>query len=241
MAVILDSLIMKALKKPSFKTLFVAYAWMLATTGAILLSIASFHFYSLLQKQQPTIVAQANDDNQTSLTSGDNPEVKGVQTVIETDDSRAAIIAKFLERHGSPMVPYDYYGQKLVEIADRYNLDFRLLPAIAMRESNLCKNTHSEAPHNCLGFGIYGSNSLDFESYEAGFERAAKELRAYYVNQGRITTAEVGQKYSASDSWAEGVDQFMAEMRYDDRELGKTMKEETNVLEFAMGDDQTSQ
>lgn len=110
-----------------------------------------------------------------------------------------------------------------------------------MRESNLCKKAHSEAPHNCLGFGIYGDLALDFDSYEAGFERAAKELRAYYVNQGRITTAEVGQKYSASDSWAEGVDQFMAEMRYNDRELGKTLKEETNVLEFAKGETDTSQ
>lgn len=232
---------MKSLKKASLKTIFIAYAWLLATTGAVLISIAGFHFYSLTKKNQPQLVAQTGDNTAGSRSYADNPEVKGVQTVIETDDSRAEIIAKFLERHGSPMVPYDYYGQKLVEIADQYNLDFRLLPAIAMRESNLCKNTHSGAPHNCLGFGIYEGSTLDFDSYEAGFERAAKELRAYYVNQGRITTAEVGQKYSASASWAEGVDQFMAEMRYNDRELGKTLKEETNVLEFAKGETDTSQ
>jgi hypothetical protein len=126
------------------------------------------------------------------------------------------------------MEPYDYYGQKLVEIADTYNLDFRLLPAIAMRESNLCKNTHSNAPHNCLGFGIHSEGTLDFDSYEQGFERAAKEIRAYYINEGRITTEMVGQKYASSPTWADG------EMRYDDRALGLELKEDnTNVLEFA--------
>jgi hypothetical protein len=132
------------------------------------------------------------------------------------------------------MKPYDHYGRFLVDLADEYNLDFRLLPAIAMRESNLCKNTHSGAPHNCLGFGIHSEGTLDFDSYESGFERAAKEIRAYYVDQGRITTEMVGQKYATSPTWADGVNQFMAEMRYDDRALGLELKEDdTNVLEFA--------
>ncbi|NCN45022.1 MAG: hypothetical protein CO040_03285 [Candidatus Pacebacteria bacterium CG_4_9_14_0_2_um_filter_36_8] len=227
---------MRSIKQPSFKTIFVAYAWILATTGAVLISLAGVHFYYLTQKNK-LANTQISDSSQTTLSDLNKPEVKGVQTIIETEDSRAELIAKFLERHNSPMMPYDYYGQKLVEIADKYNLDFRLLPAIAMRESQLCKDTHSRAPHNCLGFGIYGDLALDFDSYEAGFERAAKELRAYYINQGRTTTEEVGQKYSASDTWAEGVDQFMAELRFDDRKLGITMKKETNVLEFARGEE----
>jgi len=236
-------LTMRALKKASFKTLFVAYAWILATTGAILISMASTHFYSLMQKNKAEVIAQQEISEQNTLASTDSAEVKGVQTIIETDDSRSAIIAKFLERHNSPMVPYDHYGQKLVEIADRYNLDFRLLPAIAMQESNLCKNTHSEAPHNCLGFGIHEKGTLDFDTYESGFERAGKELRAFYVNQGRITPEQIMKKYTPSSdgSWADSVNQWMAEMRYDDREKGKTNKEDANVLEFAMGEEETSQ
>lgn len=229
---------MRARKKASFKILFVAYAWILATTGAILISIASTHFYSLAKKAQSEKAAQTSTDSQTPIAALDQPEVKGVQTIIETDDGRGEIIAKFLERHHSPMVPYDFYGQKLVEIADRYNLDFRLLPSIAMQESNLCKNTHSGAPHNCLGFGIHERGTLDFDTYEAGFERAGRELRAYYVDQGRITPEQIMRKYTPSSdgSWADSVNQWMAEMRYDDRELGKTMKIDANVLEFAMGE-----
>jgi hypothetical protein len=214
---------------------FFASAWLLLTTGAILLSMAGVHYAQQSQKKQFASNGReqvAADNSAENL--GEVTRVSGVETIVESDDARAAIVAKFLERHGSPMQPADYYGRRLVEIADTYNLDFRLLPAIAMRESNLCKNTHSEAPHNCLGFGIHEQGTLDFDSYEAGFERAARELRAYYVNEGRITTEMVGQKYAASPTWADGVNQFMAEMRYDDRELGRELKEDdTSVLEFA--------
>ena len=227
---------MGKLKKIRFQTLLLTYAWLLATTGVILLSIAGVYYFS-----QPHL-AIFGADNQKEVPSAegstglhsDETTAQGVQTVVESEDARPVIVAEFLERHDSPMQPYDYYGRRLVEIADTYNLDFRLLPAIAMRESNLCKNTHSDAPHNCLGFGIHSEGTLDFESYEAGFERAAKEIRASYVDQGRITTEMVGEKYAASPTWADGVNQFMAEMRYDDRQLGKELKEDdTNVLEFA--------
>ena len=223
-------------KKLRLQSLFFTYAWLLLTVGMILISIAGVHYSDLIQKKM--FAFQDNIETESAETISDtdldDTGVKGVQTIVESDDARPAIVAKFLERHNSPMEPYDYYGQKLVEIADTYNLDFRLLPAIAMRESNLCKNTHSGAPHNCLGFGIHSDGALDFDSYEEGFERAAKEIRAYYVNEGRITTEMVGQKYASSPTWSDGVNQFMAEMRYDDRALGLELKEDdTNVLEFA--------
>lgn len=225
---------MKYFKKIRLHSLFFAYAWLLTTTGVVLLSLAGFHYFS---QPQTAFFAFANRsqtaNTDTAIDLSSDPQTTGVETIVESQDARAAIVAKFLERYNSPMEPYDYYGRRLVEIADQYNLDFRLLPAIAMRESNLCKNTHSDAPHNCLGFGIHSEGTLDFDSYEAGFERAAKELRAYYVDGGRITTQQVGQKYAASPTWADGVNQFMAEMRYDDRALGKELKENTNVMEFA--------
>lgn len=226
------------LKNLRLQTLFFAYAWLLLTAGAVLISIAGYHYSRLARETRFAIQADAHQENTEGLSSPQfaDPDLKGVHTVVEPEDGRAEIVAKFLERHSSPMTPYDYYGRRLVEIADQYNLDFRLLPAIAMQESNLCRKTHSEAPHNCLGFGIHERGTLDFSSYEAGFERAALELRAFYVDQGRITTEQVMRKYTpASDgSWANSVNQWMAEMRYDDRALGRELKQDdTSVLEFA--------
>lgn len=228
---------MSFFKKLRFQSLFFAYAWLLLTAGVILISIAGYQYFGLTRPKQ---IANNGNDSVATDNAGNSfaegSQVRGVETVVEHDDARPVIVAEFLKRHNSPMQPYDHYGRKLVEIADQYNLDFRLLPAIAMQESNLCRNTHSQAPHNCLGFGIHERGTLDFESYEAGFERAAKELRAYYVDQGRITTEQVMAKYTpgSNGSWADSVNQWMAEMRYDDRQLGRELKEDgTSVLEFA--------
>lgn len=153
----------------------------------------------------------------------------------ESDDGRAAIVAKFLERYKSPLVPYDHFGQVFVDIADRYSFDFRLLPAIAMQESNLCKSIPPET-YNCLGFGIHKRGTLAFESYEANFERAGRELKANYINKGLTTPEQIMRKYtpSSNGSWADSVNQWMAEMRYDDRAAGRANTTDANVMEFAV-------
>ncbi|MCL4208151.1 hypothetical protein KJZ63_00765 [Patescibacteria group bacterium] len=217
--------------------IFQLFAWLLLTTGVFLTSSAGFIFYNQWQraKSEPAsiLTAPSAKSQEVNQASG---AVAGVETVIETDDAREIIVANFLERHSSPMQPYEYYGKKLVEIADLNGLDFRLMPAIAMQESNLCRNTNPGAPHNCLGFGIHSRGTLDFESYEAGFERAAREIKERYVDIGLETPEEIMTKYTPSSpngAWAESVKQWMAEMRYDDRESGRTLKTNDNVLDLA--------
>ncbi len=219
------------------KGIFQLFAWLLLTTGVFLTSSAGLIFYNQWQraKSEPASILTATSANSQEV-NGSGGAVAGVETVIETDDAREIIVANFLERHNSPMQPYAYYGKKLVEIADLNGLDFRLMPAIAMQESNLCRNTNPGAPHNCLGFGIHSRGTLDFESYEAGFERAAREIKERYVDIGLETPEQIMTKYTPSSpngAWAESVKQWMAEMRYDDRESGRTLKTNDNVLDLA--------
>lgn len=219
------------------KGFFQLFAWLLLTTGVFLTSSAGLIFYNQWQKvktQPASILTAPNLKLQEANQLGG--AVAGVETVIETDDAREIIVANFLERHSSPMQPYAYYGKKLVEIADANGLDFRLMPAIAMQESNLCRNTNPGAPHNCLGFGIHKRGTLDFESYEAGFERAAREIKERYVDIGLETPEQIMTKYtpgSPGGAWAESIKQWMAEMRYDDRESGRILKTNDNVLDLA--------
>lgn len=140
------------------------------------------------------------------------PEVLGSFTSsIETGDARPEILRKFFEKHQSPLTPHSFY---LVQIADNYNLDFRLLPAIAMQESNLCKKI-PENSHNCWGFGIYGDKVTRFDTYELAAEAVAKTLRASYVDKGLLSPEEIMSKYtpSSNGSWAYAVNQFMGEMK----------------------------
>lgn len=230
-----------------FKTIAFAFSWIFLSVGVILTGIAGWYFMGIIPNSGIATFIGPNQTTQneleyiqTTAVLSDFPhtvtprgEVKGVNSIIEVADSRAAIITRFLARYDSPLTPHHYYGQKLVEIADTYNLDFRLLPAIMMQESNLCKHI-PEGTHNCLGFGIHSRGTLGFDSYEAGFERAAREIKANYIDIGLTTPEQIMRKYTPSSqgSWANSVNQWMAEMRYDDRELGRTKKTNADVLEF---------
>lgn len=157
----------------------------------------------------------------------------GASSAVQGSDARATLVANFLERHGSPLQPYDYYGKALVEAADRYNLDFRLLPAIMMQESNLCKSI-PEGSYNCLGFGIHARGTLGFENYEAGFDRAAREIKKNYVDIGLTTPEAIMRKYtpSSNGSWAFSVNQWIVEMEYNDRDRAKTDRKNNDLLEY---------
>lgn len=217
------------------KKIFLTYAWLMLSMGVILTVAATYSFWQILNPillAPPAATRPIADIQAPAPASG---EIKGVESVVETNDARAEIVANFLEKHQSPMKPYDHYGQILVDIADRYGIDFRLLPAIAMQESNLCKNTNPDAPHNCLGFGIHKSGTLDFDNYEAGFDRAGRELKAYYIDRGLVTVEQIETKYTPSShgSWASSVNQWAAEMEYDDRQKGIQQKTNANALEYA--------
>lgn len=217
------------------KRIILTAVWFLSSTGLILSSLAGFHLvYSssrnLPDLIEPVVIAAASSQSDYALNS-DN--VKGVSSIVEFEDSRAESVANFLSRYNSPMKPHDEYGRILVDIADRYNIDFRLLPAIAMQESNLCKAI-PPGSYNCLGFGVHSQGTLGFDNYEAGFERAGREIKANYIDIGLTTPEQIMKKYtpSSNGSWAESVNQWMAEMRYDDRALGKELKQDADVWEF---------
>jgi hypothetical protein len=216
------------------KQLYLTLVWLLLSGGIIITSIATLQFIEL----QPIAASDLSPKGEPKITTGFLQRVTSdpdFTTAIEGADARAQIVANFLKRHNSPMEPHEYYGTKIVEIADRHGIDFRLLPAIAMQESNLCK-VIPEGSYNCLGFGVHARGTLAFESYEANFERAARELKRNYIEIGLTSPEQIQRKYtpSSNGSWAASVNQWMAEMRFDDRQLGRELKTNADVLEFVL-------
>lgn len=220
------------------KKILVLFSWMFLSLGFIFTTLAYF-YHTKSQEKQVAITISAPAINVPTEQNSAQPtsEILGVTTISETQDARAQIVANFLERYDSPLRPHQEYGQKLVDIADEYNIDFRLLPAIAMQESNLCKKA-PEGTNNCLGFGIHSKGKLGFDTYEDGFVRAAREIKSNYIDIGLTTPYEIMTKYTphSDGSWAESVNQWMAEMRYDDRKSGKSLKMDADVLEFTASD-----
>ncbi len=125
-------------------------------------------------------------------------------------EARVAIVEQFLKRFSSPLLPH---AKLLVETADKHNLDFRLLPAVAMQESGLCKIIPNDS-YNCWGYGIYGDKVLRFASFEEAIETVAKGLSVNYIYDGLTTPELIMSRYTPSSdgSWARAVRHFMEQM-----------------------------
>lgn len=122
-------------------------------------------------------------------------------------DGRSANLKIFFRKYNSPL--YDY-SDLIVEVSDQYGFDYRLLPAIAMQESTLCRAIPSGS-HNCWGWGIYGSNVIRFASYEEAIRTVAAGIKKEYLDKGLVTASKIMAKYtpSSNGSWAHAVNSFL--------------------------------
>ena len=80
-----------------------------------------------------------------------------------------AIDAYFAERG----MPLEGSGKKMAEEAEKNEIDWRLLPAIAVRESTGGKFDCKKVPNNAFG---WGSCKIGFDSNEHAIEIVAKNL-----------------------------------------------------------------
>lgn len=159
----------------------------------------------LMQKIIDTVGTNYDPSTQFSRTA---PLVLGEYTSeITTGDGRVANLKAFFRKYGSPL--YDE-ADLIVSISDRYHFDYRLLPAIAMQESNLCKYI-PENSHNCWGWGIYGSTVTRFDSYADAIETVSRGIKKNYIDKGLVTASKIMEKYtpSSNGSWANGVNTFL--------------------------------
>ncbi|HRN95928.1 MAG TPA: hypothetical protein PLD54_00600 [Candidatus Levybacteria bacterium] len=131
-----------------------------------------------------------------------------------SQDARINALEVFFARHKSPLKGH---GKKIVVEADKHGFDYRLLPAIAMQESNLCKKVPKEAKNNCWGFGIYGKKRTSFDSFDDAIRIVSKTLANSYIDNGLETPEQIMSKYTpnSNGSWAEGVTYFMDRIHAD--------------------------
>jgi len=139
------------------------------------------------------------------------PQLPSVSDQIGVMDARPEIIKQYLKYYDSPLTPYSDF---IVQTADKYKLDYRLIPAIAQQESNLCKVIPPDS-YNCWGWGINSQSNLGFDSFQDGIETVSKGLRTEYLDKGYGSIEEIMSKYnpiSPGGAWARGVSEFMDQM-----------------------------
>lgn len=129
-----------------------------------------------------------------------------LQTTVNASDGRVESVRNFFLKYNSVL---SNYAQEIVDAADRYNISYNLLPAIAMQESQGCKVIPDNS-YNCYGYGIYKGHVTRFTSYEEGIDTVTKALAKHYVAYGLDTPEKIMQKWNpGSGSWTQGVNFFL--------------------------------
>lgn len=179
------------------------------TPVVFILNIIVISYLSYLKEYQNPY--QTNTHRQTVAYAA-LPSVQSItQEEIVQQDARIELVRQFFEKYKSPLEPY---AKDVVDYADAFGLDFRLTPAIAMQESNLCHKAPDES-HNCWGFGIYGGNVRRFNDYKEGIYAVTKTLATTYKKNGLHTPEEIMTRYtpSSNGAWARGVTHFMEQLQ----------------------------
>jgi hypothetical protein len=122
-------------------------------------------------------------------------------------DTRAIRLKKFLQSWGSPMADD---ADTFVEEADKYDLDWKLVAAIAGTESTFGVHI-PPGSYNAFGWGIpTGAQSgVGFRSWDDSISTVSEGLRKNYINKGAADLDAIGRRYAASPAWATHVRFFI--------------------------------
>jgi len=144
--------------------------------------------------------AYANNDK--ILMAGTSAILKN-EFFINKKDCRIEKLRNFLESYNSPFSNKATY---LVKVADKYGIDWKLIPAISGVESTFGK----QIPYNSYNAYGWANGAYRFNSWEKSFEKVAKTLKEKYIDRRLDTPEKMGPIYAPpSKTWANKVRYFM--------------------------------
>lgn len=129
------------------------------------------------------------------------------EIVFKKLDNKAQILSAYLASYNSPL---EYSAQDFVDAAEKYELDWKMLPAIAGVESTFGK--FIPGGYNGWGWGVYGTQAIYFKSWKEGIFTVAKGLRENYFNKGLTEAYSINRVYATSPAWGGNVTYFMNDL-----------------------------
>jgi len=187
------------------RKLILSTSFFVFTSVLLFVSIIYFLFLSYDSRLHDGLISQGSNRGLAFAALPSTENVLGDSII--SKDIRIEVVRQFFAKYKSPLEPF---ASNIVFDADKYGIDHRLLPAIAMQESNLCQKIIANS-YNCWGFGIYGKQVTKFESYPEAIDTITKTLASNYVAGGLDSPEEIMKKYTPSNNgaWARGVNYFM--------------------------------
>ena len=128
-------------------------------------------------------------------------------TFIVKEDKRVVILKNFLTDKQSPLASYSAY---FVQSADKYGLDWTLMPAISGMESNFGKNMPKDSNNP---FGVGGGHLMRFTTIYNAIDFEGKLLsKDYKLAANNAIGSIYCPKYECNQNWAIIVTGFSEEI-----------------------------
>jgi hypothetical protein len=125
-------------------------------------------------------------------------------------DIRRVKLERYLKNHNSDLSEHTNH---IIDLADRYDLPWTLVPAIAGVESTFCQHIPA-ASYNCWGWNNGGTA---FADYPEALETVSHALKTHYIDRGMDTPEAMSHVYAPpSTTWAGKVRHYMNEIEYQD-------------------------
>lgn len=134
-------------------------------------------------------------------------ETPSLQIEAKRLDEQAQVLSQYLASYDSPL---QYHAQDFIDAANEYNLDWKLIPAIAGVESTFGR--FIPGGYNAWGWGVYGNQAIYFKSWREGIFEVARGLRENYLDQGLMNPYQINRVYTQSPSWGRKVAYFIKDL-----------------------------
>lgn len=185
--------------------------WFPLTTGLLIVNLKTLHSLAIkVQDEKQTFIPEFR----IATSSIGTEQVLGAH--VTAGDARTMLLSQFLAQHGSPLAEYAEY---ILDRAEHYGIDYRLVPAIAMCESNAGKRMPSRDSHNAWGISVETgeTSGANFPNWFYAIDWVSRYLKEKYYARGITNLIDIGAIYAppsvaSGNSWANCVDHFMVEI-----------------------------
>ncbi len=133
--------------------------------------------------------------NQFVSSQSSGSETSTQEQILQQErEEKAAKIKAYYEKRNMPLASH---AMKMVLEAEKHDVDWRMIPAIAVRESTGGKYACKSASYNPFG---WGSCRISFKSYDHAIETLAKNLGGNNPNTDHLydnkTNREILETYN---------------------------------------------